>query len=472
MESMDHVHERIEALAQQIKVMGAHTRTVERRWRGWRGIACAGLLVSLMSLARPSQAADLACAAGKVACLIDAINTANANGEANTITLEAGTYTLTAVDNTTDGPNGLPSVTGSVTIKGAGAEATRLARDASAPVFRLGHVAATGSLTLDGLTIRGFGSLSFPLDGGGLRNQQGTLTLTNVTLTTTRAFIGGGIFNQEGTVILAQTTLADNENDGGGGLHNEGGQVILVNTTLARNRSLHGGGGIFNAGGTVTLMHSTLRGNVSLGGGGLFNARQSTAFIIDSTIADNATGSIDPGGGIVNLGTLTILNSTIARNTITGSVSGAGIASFIPAVSHILSSTIADNQGSGLSGSGFVLLNTILARNTGDCFGIVTSLGTNLIDDPTGCPITLQPTDLTGDPGLGAFTDNGTPGNGHIPLRRGSPAIDAGNDAACPSTDQLGRRRRGPCDIGAIRFLDKDDRRDAEDPAAAAQVSQ
>jgi hypothetical protein len=35
-----------------------------------------------------------------------AINTANANGQAETITLDTDTYTLTAVDNDTDGPNG------------------------------------------------------------------------------------------------------------------------------------------------------------------------------------------------------------------------------------------------------------------------------------------------------------------------------------------------------------------------------
>src|SRR5262245_37796818 len=54
-------------------------------------------------------------------------------------------------------------------------------------------------------------------------------------------------------------------------------------------------------------------------------------------------------------------------------------------------------------------------KSPSDCTGLVTSLGNNLIGNPTftGCTITLQPTDLTGDPGLGTFTDNGTPGNGH-----------------------------------------------------------
>src|SRR5262249_28067498 len=132
------------------------------------------------------------------------------------------------------------------------------------------------------------------------------------------------------------------------------------------------------------------------------------------------------------------------------------------------------------------LQNTILARNRSlvamegpDCFGPLTSLGTNLLGDPTGCTITLQPTDRTGAPGLDTFKDNGRPGHRHFPLLPDSPAIDAGNDAVCPRRDQLGRRRVGPCDIGAIEFRDRDkrhhdkaDKQPDGDPAAAAQAAQ
>jgi hypothetical protein len=52
----------------------------------------------------------------------------------------------------------------------------------------------------------------------------------------------------------------------------------------------------------------------------------------------------------------------------------------------------------------------------------------------------------------GDFTDEGTPGAGHVPLLLTSPAIDAGNDAVCLATDQLGQPRVGRCDIGAIEF--------------------
>src|SRR5262245_18463153 len=49
--------------------------------------------------------------AGSVADLIDDINAANLTPEADTITLAAGkTFTLTAVNNTTDGGNGLPVI--------------------------------------------------------------------------------------------------------------------------------------------------------------------------------------------------------------------------------------------------------------------------------------------------------------------------------------------------------------------------
>src|SRR5712691_6319990 len=98
MDSIDNFRERFEALEQ-------HTRMVAQRLPWWRGIVCGVLLMSLMSLAPPSQAADFVCVAGDVVCLIDAINQADANGEANTITLEAGTYTLTAVDNDPNDPN-------------------------------------------------------------------------------------------------------------------------------------------------------------------------------------------------------------------------------------------------------------------------------------------------------------------------------------------------------------------------------
>ena len=206
--------------------------------------------------------------------------------------------------------------------------------------------------------------------------------------------------------------------------------------------------------------------------------------LTDAAIAQNFVPfpiQITTGAGLRNEGgTLILSNTTVADNTNNGR-GGGGLANFQGGTVILTNSTIADNRGAGSGGlfnagdplGPVSLTNTILARNTGanpDCSGPVTSLGTNVVGDPTGCTITLLPTDLMGDPGLGDFTDDGTPGNGHIPLRRGSPAIDAGNDAFCPPTDQLGRRRvnirrvgTSLCDIGAIEFRPRDDRQHDEE---------
>jgi hypothetical protein len=58
---------------------------------------------------------------------------------------------------------------------------------------------------------------------------------------------------------------------------------------------------------------------------------------------------------------------------------------------------------------------------------------------------------------VGEFTDDGTPGQGHLPLLAGSQAINAGDPEVCAedpqlATDQLGQPRVGICDIGAIEF--------------------
>jgi hypothetical protein len=397
-----------------------------------------------LALATPSrvQAEAFHCGTGDVPCLIAAITEANANGQKNKIFLDAGTYTLTVADNNTDGPNGLPSITSSLSITGAGAETTSIERDASSRPFRIIDVAATGDLTLEGLTLRGGFIGGFPpppiRQGGGLFNNGGTVTISNSVLSSNHAQGPGGF---------------------GGGLYNAGGTVAVTQSILSENSASPGaGGGFYNDGGAVTITHSTLANNFGQAiGGGIVNG--GTVTIGDSTLASNFTFDPGIGGGIDNFGILTITNSTFSGNS--GRNSGA-IANFGGAVT-ITNGTLSGNGGQTSGGIAnffgtVALQNTILALNSAffapDCLG-VTSLGNNLIGTTANCGITLQPSDLTGDPGLGAFIDDGTPGNGHYPLLATSRAIDAGNDTVCPERDQLGEKRHRPCDIGAIEFTDR-----------------
>jgi hypothetical protein len=353
--------------------------------------------------------------AGDVPGLIAAINTANANGEENTIFLQAGTYSLTKADNGTGFDHtGLPVISSRLTIRGDRAGTTVIERDVNVEGFRLLKVAATGTVTLKGLTLRNGGHSRLQLldFGGGIYNT-GTVTLINCILSHNMAQFSGGIDNDTGTVTLINSTLVANDGNSGTGAIDNGGMLTLTNSTVANNRGDYVGG--IRNGGTVTLTNSTVANN---------------------------RGDFD-GGGIVNggTGTVTFINSTIVANL------------------------TEDNRGGGIANSGgpVTLQNTILARNgqippggapqDGDCFGSITSLGNNLIGAPTGCNISLVPTDLTGDhPGIPAYLDDGAPGHGRYPLVATSPAINAGNDAACPPTDQLGTPRNGPCDIGAVEF--------------------
>jgi hypothetical protein len=404
----------------------------------------ATLVVSLFLLLSiiPAYSAVFSIPSGNVTALIASINQANSTPEEDTIDLEPGIYTLTMIDNGAvpppfpidpGGASGLPLITSRIIIRGTTAESTIIERDAGAPAFRLLHVVGTGSLTLSGLTLRGGTALSFPFWGG------------------VREGRGGAVFNG-GTLAIDHSILTDNSAGGqsgsGGAIFNSGAGTI-INSSMVGNlvnaNRVAWGGAIINSG-TLTITNSTLADNsahaAGVSGGAIVNG--GTLTITNSTLADNsAQGAISSSGGaIVNTGTITITNSTLAHNSIIGPGFPRG--------------------GGGLYNTGAVSLqNTILAQNSAtrgpDCFGSITSLDHSLIGDPTDCAVTLGSDDRTGDPGLGEFTDDGTPGNGHFPLLDTSPAIDAGNNDICLSnpllaTDQIGHPRVGVCDIGAIEF--------------------
>jgi hypothetical protein len=493
MKSIDTVHTQCAALEHQTAHGQPQPRMLEQRRRWWhdpvRGLLATGAALGLiLALLQPVQARTFSCGAGDILCLIAAINAANANGQTNMILLAAGTYTLTAVHNGTEGDTtGLPVITSTLALQGAGAARTIIERDASALAFRLLKVASTGTLTLTGLTLRGghpgFAPTGGP--GGGIFNS-GTLMLTDCVLTDNLGggfSGGGGIFNS-GILTLTNSTLTDNRAFFGGGIFNSGTGRLTTCTLAYNSISDGGGGGIFNRG-TLTLTTCSLTNNSTFmsPGGGIFN--RGTLTLTNSTLTDNrASGG--SGGGIFNSGTLTFTNSTLAANVAVINGGGGGIAN--SGTLRLTNSTVTNNQlyssGSGgisNDGGSVTLQNTILALNTiiypvtqaDDCGGVVTSLGHNLIGDASGCTISLQDSDVEGDPGLGALTDNGSPGNGHVPLLPGSPAIDAGNDAGCPMQDQLGQPRvnisgvgTSRCDIGAIEFQPQDNR-----PAIAAEAT-
>jgi hypothetical protein len=79
----------------------------------------------------------------------------------------------------------------------------------------------------------------------------------------------------------------------------------------------------------------------------------------------------------------------------------------------------------------------------------INSLGSSVYSDATCFPIGSDL--VVGDALLGPLDDNGGPTQTHA-LLPGSPAIDAGDNAFCPVTDQRGAARDASCDTGAFEF--------------------
>jgi CSLREA domain-containing protein len=226
--------------------------------------------------------------------------------------------------------------------------------------------------------------------------------------------------------------------------------------------------------GDLTLSDLTLRRGNTMGGGGVFN--QGTAVLQGVTMEANTT-SIE-GGGVANHGTLTVRNSTFSGNQTTGGGGGLLNAGTATLNNVTFSDNVADSDTDGTGDGGGIRVdsgtvtieNTLLGGNTDkstgadpnhpDCSGTLTSGGYNLIQSTTGCTITGTATgNITGkNPQLVGLADNDGPTPTRA-IRRGSPAVDAGNPAApgssptaCEPRDQRGvKRPQGPrCDIGSF----------------------
>ena len=92
---------------------------------------------------------------GDVTGLINAINSANANNQDDTINLTTGgSYALTAVDNTTDGATGLPIIRtdGGHTLT-ISSNKTTIMRSAGAPDFRVFLIGGSAVVTMNGLIV-------------------------------------------------------------------------------------------------------------------------------------------------------------------------------------------------------------------------------------------------------------------------------------------------------------------------------
>ena len=206
--------------------------------------------------------------------------------------------------------------------------------------------------------------------------------------------------------------------------------VTLNNLTIANGHHNDWGGGIENnAGGTLTITRCSFTGNSAPYYGAIFNG--ATMTVVNSTFSGNSASKNGAAIGAKSA-TLTIINSTIANNT-------------APDIGGI-------SVWQGTS----TLRNTIVANNTGGNCSQVTPItnGGNNIDSGVTCGWgSANGSKSNTDPLLGALI--GSPA--YLPLKAGSPAIDAGKDAVCngavvngQSQNGLARPQGVHCDIGSV----------------------
>ncbi len=201
--------------------------------------------------------------------------------------------------------------------------------------------------------------------GGGILNNGGSVTLTNVTVQSCQALGKGD------SVVNDHTTL----DAFGGGLASVGatGNVIITGSTFTLNAAIGGNGGNFNngagsnaSGGSIYFEGGTLNLNGSrvdnsnatggIGGNGPGNQQ------------NGGIGGIAKGGGAyIGAGTVTVNNSTFESCTAAGGNSGTG---------QNGTNAGADSSGGAMYSAGNVTLsnstfdlNTATGGDAGDAFG-------------------------------------------------------------------------------------------------------
>lgn len=329
-----------------------------------------------------------------------------------------------------------------------------------------GILVASGNLTINGGQI-----IDNEADYGGgvyVRQPAGAATINGGEITLNRSvdpasFGGGGLYIFQGLITMNGGEVSANSalNDGGGlEIGDPLGRFVQTGGDIFNNTAGNMGGGIYNAEGTLTVSGGSIFSNQATnGGGGIVTGSGSNSTISNSAILTNTAVGTSSGGGIRSSGTITLTNMTLSGNS---AGIGAGLWNNGTAVltNVTLSQNSASNNGGGLARSAGTLTvgNSIIFGNSAplgaDCNGTINSAGNNL----STCGLSGSG-DSSSNPQLQPLALNSGSSLNYA-IGSSSPAIDAGSNSSCPTTDQRGNLRpidgngdeTATCDIGAYEF--------------------
>ncbi|MBI3851466.1 MAG: CSLREA domain-containing protein [Verrucomicrobia bacterium] len=323
-------------------------------------------------------------------------------------------------------------------------------------------------------------------------NVTGTITLTSgelvvtndltisgpgaTNLTVSGNFTSRVLLTTNGSIAISGVTIANgylppnddylDPNFRGAGIYNAttlviSNCVVSGNTNLARNF----GGGICNIG-ALTVIRSTIAKNHAVWGGGIQNdptvGGSGTLKLIGSAVVQNTASQ---GGGISGGGICAVTNATVSENSASFLIGGI----FQSAALYLHNSTVCSNHSpttapypAGIwltDGGTAVVANSIIAGNgepTFDFRGPLVSHDFNLIGDTNGVTITGVTThNIYGQDPLLGPLADNGGPTPTHALLPGSPAIDHGSSGGL-ATDQRGQPR--PFNFPA--YFDADDASD------------
>ncbi len=288
-----------------------------------------------------TQAASTLCVGSKPGCFSTIQAAVDTAQDGDTITVAPGTFA------------GGVTILVSVNLIGAGSNRTIIS--GGGPVLTIGQDEAPTEpmVSISGVTLTGGLNNSHPDEsfgtGGGMWippragfTTGGTVTIADSVISGNRVtpqvlfppgdlcgplpcgFAGGGGIDNAGTLTLTNTRVSDN--------------VSGSTSSLSSVTNAAGAGGIFNEGlGTLTLRHSLVTGNQAAVtapngqvafSGGIQNAGSAT--IEDSVVSGNSvdvtnvSGNVEAyAGGIDDIGSLVLRNSSVDHNRASASVSSS-----------------------------------------------------------------------------------------------------------------------------------------------------
>lgn len=302
-----------------------------------------------------------------------------------------------------------------------------------------------GSPTLSNLVFQGNSAED---EGGGMASKDGAPTMTNISFLSNKADKGGGLWLDNDSSVFTEGTFSENTADeDGGGLYSssstthldqilfvdnvagsEGGAIyntmsdlVLVDTTILENRGSSGGGGIFNDQSNPLLTNVSIKGNLSVAGGGMHNSSSHPTLTNVELSGNLALG----GGALFNDGGNPILINVTINGNLAGS-DGGGIYNTTNSNPTIINSIIWNNSVNGeiltttatiFNDSSNALISNSILQNSGGSDSWDSALGTdqgnNLDEDPLF---------------ISEISPNSAPTTtADLQLKAASPAINAGN---------------------------------------------